>query len=84
MATTRAQTQKLACALRLLLFRYPNRPPERAQLMIVFSPDLGSYQHIALRNLANVRTRAQPGTRSQAQAGAASSRRADKAPTTSK
>ncbi|TKA54607.1 hypothetical protein B0A53_03014 [Rhodotorula sp. CCFEE 5036] len=46
-------------------------------------PEARFYQHIALRNLANVRTRAQPGTRSQAQAGAASSRRADKAPTTS-
>ncbi|GAA5980234.1 hypothetical protein JCM10908_001582 [Rhodotorula pacifica] len=46
-------------------------------------PEARFYQHIALRNLANVRTRAQPGTRAQAQAGAASSRRGDKAPTTS-
>ncbi|BGP36776.1 tau 95 subunit of transcription factor TFIIIC [Rhodotorula kratochvilovae] len=49
-------------------------------------PTARFYQHLSLRNAANVRTRAQPGARGAAQAHAASAKHAkaeDRAPTTS-
>lgn len=63
---------------------YDPRKDREARLCVFFSAHLGaadpdrsrrrSYQHIILRNVANVRQRAQPNTRSTAQANAARSR----------